>query len=135
MTDDRSALALIDLDNVVAEVVETVPHLRGHGSSDGWGPHEVMAHFLAWHGWVADCAEALAAGQTPPAVPGTIEEINTGAVARESHRSAAELAEDLKGVHQRLRTAVKQIPHADQAIWTRADGTQAATPERLAGMG
>jgi len=41
------------------------------------------------------------------------------------------LAERLAAVHQRARTAIKQLSKPDAVAWPRSDGVLVSTPERL----
>jgi len=135
MADDRTTPALVALDTVIAEVLDEFPRHDARAPGDGtWGPREVMSHFLVWHGWLADTAEALAADRRPPASPASgssIDAANERAAAGAADAAMAEMVTQLEAIHQRARTAIKQIAKPDAVGWPRADGVLVSTPERL----
>jgi hypothetical protein len=93
-----------------------------------------MAHFLAWHAWWAETAEALAAGRTPPPLGGSIEEINARAAANAGSQPMQAMADQLKALHQRLRAAVLAMPEPEAVLWPRLNNPSVPTAERLRGM-
>jgi hypothetical protein len=134
MDEDRTAAALEAFDDVVAEVVEEFPKHDREAATDGWGPREVMAHFLAWHTWWAETAEALAAGRTPPSLGAGIEETNARAAAGAGDQPMQAMAEQLKALHHRLHAAVKAMPKPETVLWPRLGNPSVPTSERLRGM-
>ncbi len=126
--------ALNGMDSVVADVVREFPLHDAPAPANGWGPREVMAHFLFWHSWWAETAEALAASRPAAGLNASIDELNDRAVAQRAGAPISELAAELQALHQRLHQAVLAIPDRESALWPRINQPSIPIQERLAGM-
>jgi Mycothiol maleylpyruvate isomerase N-terminal domain len=117
-------------------VQKTLGYLEGPGASstvriDLWGVREIAAHLLYWHQVTAEAALAVARGEPPRRFTSPVDDINEEVVAQYASTSTAEILAQIKGAHQTLLQAIRDLPDPDAVLMRRADGSSPTVKDRL----
>ncbi|HEY2916029.1 MAG TPA: DinB family protein [Candidatus Limnocylindrales bacterium] len=95
----------------------------------GWTPRQIVAHILWWHERYINVLSAAIDGRQPPALPGTLDDINVRGVEAYGDRSVEELTRALEtkqDVLESLTSVLYELPRLERdavVIVTRDGGT------------
>ena len=97
----------------------------------GWGPKEVLAHFLYYHQIAAWGIASVNTGGPPWRSPATADQMNAAAVPLHAGEPIEELVTQLRLAHARLVKAVQEAPDVDALVGYRGNGEAMTLAQRL----
>lgn len=97
----------------------------------GWGPKEVLAHFLYYHEIAAWGVASVNTGGPPWRSPATADQMNAAAVPLHAGEPVSDLITQVRLAHARLVKAVQEAPDIDAVVGFRGNGEAMTLAQRL----